>query len=407
MSTNVSLKFYLNKNKVSSGKHPVYLRIIVSRKKAEIATDYYLEEKDWDLKKSEAKKNQIINASLTKMKNEVHEVVYIIEKEKKNLTASLIKFYLNDKTTLDPPLLNFFDRYNANLEKAKELIASSITRYKDTRNHIEKFLEDRKQKELPISKIDFKFIMDFDMHLLMQETTRTGNTLQRNTVNKHHARLKTVLIRAMKENLLAKNPYIDFKIKHTPSNRTFLTQEELDKISKYSFSHNKTLDKVKDIFLFSVYTGLRFVDAQNLRTDQVVQDKAGDYCIDTVQDKTQQPILIPVLKPAVDILNKYNNEERQITGKVLPKISNQKLNVYLKEIANIVEIRKPLSHHIARHTCATTVLLSNETPIEVVSKWLGHTNIRTTQIYAKITKAHLNKIARSVDQKIYSFPKSQ
>ena len=109
---------------------------------------------------------------------------------------------------------------------------------------------------------------------------------------------------------------------------------------------------------------------------------------------------IPLLKPAIDIINKYDKEERAITGKVLPKISNQKLNAYLKVIADLTGIKKELTHHVARHTCATTILITNGVPIEVVSKWLGHTNIKTTQVYAKITDQYLSQMAKKVDSKL-------
>ena len=400
VTSNVSLKFYLNTYKLSSGRHPVYARIIVDRKKAEIATDHFLEPDEWDEKRAEAKKNNKVNASLADTRKQILDTIYILEKENQIVSAHSIKFYLSKKNVLDPAFLNFFKQYIEVLKKAKELIPSTISRYEDTLNHLEVFLQEQRKYEIPISKIDYKLVTDFDLYLLNQKTKRTGDKLQRNTANKHHARLKTVLLRAMRENLLAKNPYNDFKMKYTPSNRTFLSQEELDKISKYSFEHNKSLDRVKDIFLFSVYTGLRFVDAQNLSAKQIVQDKKGNYCIDTIQDKTKRQILIPLLKPAINILEKYNGDERSITGKVLPKISNQKFNVYLKNIGVLVGIQKPLSHHIARHTCATTVLLSNDTPIEAVSRWLGHTSIRTTQVYAKITKEYLGNVAKKINKKI-------
>lgn len=223
----------------------------------------------------------------------------------------------------------------------------------------------------------------------------------RNTVNKHHSRLRTILIRAVKEGHITKNPYIDFQLKYTPSSRTFLTEEELKKITENNLGDNESLKRVRDIFIFSVYTGMRFEDAQLLTIDRIEKDKKNNYTLRIEQEKTKEPLLIPLLKPALDIIKKYENSpERKVFKKVLPKITNQKVNSYLKVIADITGIEKNLTHHVARHTCATTILISNDVPIEAVSKWLGHTNIKTTQIYAKITNNYLQKVAEKVESKI-------
>lgn len=129
---------------------------------------------------------------------------------------------------------------------------------------------------------------------------------------------------------------------------------------------------------------------------QVQKDKEGNYSFQLYQNKTGEPVNVPLLPPAVAIFKQYDTDERKITGKVLPRISNQKVNSYLKVIADLVGIEKPLTHHIARHTCATTVLLSNDVPIEIVSKWLGHNDVKTTQIYAKITNQSLLKAGKKI-----------
>ena len=133
----------------------------------------------------------------------------------------------------------------------------------------------------------------------------------------------------------------------------------------------------------------------------IIKDKKGNYTLQILQEKTNEPLSIPILSPALDIIEKYKGSpERKVLDNVLPKISNQKLNAYLKVIADLASIKKTLSHHVARHTCATTILLSNEVPIEVVSKWLGHTTIKTTQIYAKITDNYMQTMANRIDEKI-------
>lgn len=396
----ISIKFYLNNYKPKAGKLPIYTRLIYNRRKAEIATDFFVHKTDWDEKKQRVRKNDQMNEEIATIEKNIYDTLYKLRKEKRIITAHSIKSYYTKKDKIDISLLDYFNSHIDKITIDKELIKSSITRYEDTRDHLKEFLEKNNLTDLSISQVQFKLISDFDSHLLKQPSIKSGKTLERNTVNKHHSRLRTVLIRAIKEGELVRNPYYDLKLKYTPSKRTFLSHEELKKISDYSFSHNRTLEKVRDIFLFSVYTGLRFQDAQNLRVEQITTDQKKNYFFNVVQNKTQQQQQIPLLKPAQLIFNKYDNDERKITGKILPKISNQKLNTYLKEIAVIVGVEKTLSHHVARHTCATTILLSNEVPIEGVAKWLGHSNIRTAQIYGKITADYLTKMAKKIEEKI-------
>ncbi|HEY4787351.1 MAG TPA: site-specific integrase, partial [Bacteroidales bacterium] len=145
------------------------------------------------------------------------------------------------------------------------------------------------------------------------------------------------------------------------------------------------LQHAKDMFVFSCYTGLAYIDAFNLTSQNIGIGIDGQYWISTCRKKTDQPVRIPLLPKAMEIIEKYKTHPYAIAkGKLLPIYSNQKLNSYLKEIADLCGITKPLTFHIARHTFATTITLSNGVPIETVSKLLGHGSIRTTQVYAKV-----------------------
>lgn len=401
MILSLSLRFYLNENKEKGAKHPIYCRITVDRKKAEITTKYFAEVKDWDDSKQRTKKNNSINEELTSIETEVYAIVKRLEKEKKQISARIIKNCLTGEDKLDPNLLEYYDTYVSRLDKAGEVEKVTVTRYKETRVYLERFLEENKIQDVLMENINFKFISDFDLFLLNLKDKNQKILMERNTINKHHSRLRTMIIRAIKEGFINKSPYVDFKLKNTPSKRTFLSQEELEQIIKHELAGNESLIRVRDIFVFSVYTGLRFEDAQKLTMDRIIKDKKEKYSLEISQEKTDEALSIPLLKPAINIIEKYGNSpERKIFNKVLPKITNQKLNAYLKTIADLVGISKTLSHHVARHTCATTILLSNEVPIEVVSKWLGHTNIKTTQIYAKITNIYMQKMAIKIDKKI-------
>ncbi|MFT4155987.1 site-specific integrase [Parafilimonas sp.] len=142
---------------------------------------------------------------------------------------------------------------------------------------------------------------------------------------------------------------------------------------------------VRDIFLFCCFTGLAYADVQKLKRSEIIQGTNDELWIITKRQKTDTTSRIPLLPPALEIVERYkDNMECQIKGKVLPVLGNQKMNSYLKEIADRCDIHFNLTFHIARHTFATTVTLSNGVPIETVAKMLGHRNLKTTQHYAKI-----------------------
>lgn len=399
MKSNLSINFYLSKTKEKGDKLPIYLRVIYSRKKAECFTGLYIEDKNWNPAKQRAKKDNQINDQLGTIESKINTILYNLEKDEKQVSASLIKNLYTGKDKIEKSLLEYFELHIKELKFTNELAKNSISRYIDTFQHLEEFLKQKKQKDYLLRKVDFKFLNEFDSYLKTQVSSISKQVLERNTVNKHHSRLRTVLIKAVKESQLAKNPYQEFKFKYTPSKRTFLTIEELNRIKELDLKNNQSLTKVRDIFIFSVYTGLRFQDAQQLRTNQIIIEK-DNACLDFTQSKTLEALKVPLLQPAKDIIEKYKTTESKITGLVLPKISNQKFNTYLKIIGELAQIEKVLTHHVARHTCATTILLNNEIPLESVGKWLGHKSYRTTQIYAKISNEQLQKVADKVSKNI-------
>lgn len=400
MKSNLSINFYLSKTKEKGDKFPIYLRIIYSRKKAECFTGLYIEDKNWNSAKQRAKKDNQINDQLGTIETKINTILYNLEKDEKQVSASLIKNLYTGKDKIEETLLNYFELHIKGLQYTNELAKNSISRYIDTFQHLDVFLKQKNKTDLLLRKVDFKFLNEFDSYLKTQISSISKQVLERNTVNKHHSRLRTVLIKAVKESQLSKNPYQEFKFTYTPSKRTFLTIEELDRIIELDLNNHQSLAKVRDLFIFSVFTGLRFQDAQQLRTNQVIIEKDNAY-LDFTQSKTLESLKVPLLQPAKDIIEKYKTTESKITGLVLPKISNQKFNTYLKIIGELAQIEKVLTHHVARHTCATTILLNNEASMEEVGKWLGHKNIRTTQIYAKISNEQLKKVAEKVSKKLY------
>ena len=400
MKNSISIRFYPNEFKPKGSKLPIYIRITVNRIKSEIASDYFIELKDWDDSKQRTKKNAQINEHLSAIENQVYEIAKRLEKDKKPVNARILKNFLTNKDKLDACLMDFYETFIQNKAKAGEVEKETVARYEDTYNYLTRFLQEKQLPDVLLESVNFKFLNDFDLFMIQQKVNHGNNSMERNTVNKHHSRLRTILIRAMKEGHIIKNPYVDMKLKNTPTNRAFLNNEELDQIITHDLGGNQSLQRVRDIFIFSVYTGLRFEDAQQLTMDRIIIEN-GNATLQITQEKTGEALLIPLFQPAQDIIKKYEDSgERKVLNKVLPKITNQKLNSYLKIIADMTGIKKTLTHHVARHTCATTILLSNDAPIEAVSRWLGHTNIKTTQIYAKITNNYLQVVADKVGKKI-------
>jgi site-specific recombinase XerD len=402
MIPSFSNKFFVNQSKRKGDVYPIYIRIIIGRKKAEIATNFWLSLSEWDESKQRARRNAKINEELASIESEIYDIIKRLDKDGKPIEALSVKNILTKKEVMDVFLLAFFDSYIKRMKLNVSIKETSIIQYKTTQKHVTNFIKSKKLDDIRIDQIDYRFITDFDLFLMQQKAPGTKTPFERNTINKHQSRLRTILIRAIKEGHIQKNPFVDFKLKSVPSKRTFLTEEELKRLIEHKLNENESLIRVRDLFVFSAYTGLRFQDAQDLAISEIHISKENEYTIKLDQSKTGISVSIPLLKPAIDIVNNYDNEERLISGKVLPKISNQKVNAYLKVIADLAEIQKELTHHVARHTCATTILLTNGVPIEAVSKWLGHTNIKTTQIYAKITDQYLHQMAKQVDLKLES-----
>jgi site-specific recombinase XerD len=216
---------------------------------------------------------------------------------------------------------------------------------------------------------------------------------------KYISNLKKIVNGCFRKGWLTKDPFSGFKMAKQEIEREALTDQELQKINSKTFPTDR-LNFVKDIFLFSCYTGLAYADVKKLRRTEIASGIDGNYWIFTNRQKTDTQSRIPLLPPAQAIVEKYKDSPTcSDSGHVLPVLSNQKMNAYLKEIADVCGITKNLTFHIARHTFATTVTLSNGAPIESVSKMLGHRNLKTTQHYAKVLDRKVSDETRLLREK--------
>jgi site-specific recombinase XerD len=234
----------------------------------------------------------------------------------------------------------------------------------------------------------------------LEHYLKTVRNCNHNTTIKYIKNLKKIVNLAIKNDWLSKNPFIRFEGKIKAVKREYLTAEELQKIIELRIKIPR-LDQIRDVFVFSCYTGLAYIDVANLTQDNIVRGIDGEWWIFTQRIKTENKSNVPLLPMALSIIQKYKIDPESLNKEMLlPVISNQKLNAYLKEIATLAGINKNLTFHLARHTFATTVTLANGVPIESVSEMLGHKSIRTTQIYAKVIEKKVSEDMKILKDKL-------
>jgi len=395
MNAKVCLKHYLHTGRGMEGPLPIYLRITYNRKKAEIHSGFTSTFSGWNEKEQLTKSNKSINQELLNQRAKIYELCIELEKEGKPVSANLLKELFTGKSRIQVTVNEYLGRYIEELEARNEIKLVSLNKYRQSLNSLKSFIPSKfGLPDLPVSLINYDFINSYDLFLKQEYD------LHKNTINKYHSRLRTILIRAQIEGLISVQPYANFKLVSVKSERSYLSSEELDKIAALDLSANSSLDRVRDIFVFSAYTGLRFQDAQNLTKANLIKVKSK-LSLRYQQQKTGGGVDIPLLPIASKIIQKYeNSSEREVLGLLLPKISNQKLNAYLKVIADLAGISQTLKHHMARHTFATTICLNNNMPLEDLSKLLGHSSLKTTQIYGRITQERLVKSIDRVGRKL-------
>ena len=241
-----------------------------------------------------------------------------------------------------------------------------------------------KSSDIYLQDLDYAFVLSFENFLRSYQPKHYQGKIGNNAVMKHIQRLRKMITLAYHLEWIDRDPFVKFKPKLEKRERDFLTEIELKSIENLTTSIER-LSVVKDLFVFSCYTGISYSDIMKLSNISIMTGIDGNLWIMAKRNKTKTPFKIPILPTVELLIEKYKNHPRtQFTKGLMPSISNQKLNSYLKEIADLCKIKKNLTFHMARHTFATTVTLSNGVPIETVSKLLGHTKIATTQIYAKV-----------------------
>ena len=257
-----------------------------------------------------------------------------------------------------------------------------MAKYDRCYSRIEEFMKAKYNiTDIALKEINHMFITDFETYL------RTVSLCNENTTAKFMQTFRMIVIMAKNNGWIYTDPFMNYKIRLKRVDRGYLTEQEIQKILKKKFP-TKRLEQVRDVFIFSCFTGLSYIDIKTLKASEICTSFDGKLWIMRHRQKTDTPVNVPLLKIPLAILKKYDGQLPK--GELLPVLSNQKLNSYLKEIADLCGINKNITFHMSRHTFAT-MCLNNGVKMENVSKMLGHTNVRTTQQYAKVLNAEVEK----------------
>ncbi|WP_299324183.1 site-specific integrase [uncultured Maribacter sp.] len=386
-SSSFSILFWVNLSRTKNGEASLYARITVNGKRAAISLNRKVLIANWDSDRNKAKgtgqKSRILNTYLDETFNQLFQAYQDLKSEHKEITARSIKARFLGLDEINRSVMDIICYHNEDMKG--KLKWGTQKNYFTTQRYISNFiLKAYNSTDMFLKELDYDFIIRFEKYLRAYIPQDHHKKLGNNTVMKHIERLRKLINLSFKLGWMVSDPFANFHAKFIKTERGFLSLLELQEIEKKNFTIPR-LQLVRDLFVFSCYTSLSYIDAINLSADNIRIGIDGELWIYYNREKTTKPIHIPLLPKALDIIEKYRDNQKAILqGRVFPKISNQKLNSYLKEIADVCGIEKNLTFHIARHTFATTVTLSNGMPIETVSKLLGHSKIATTQIYAKV-----------------------
>lgn len=404
MQNSISLLFYLKKAKAYiSGTVPIYLRITANGRRAEISTGREWFPEKWNASAGRASGTRedvkALNIYLDTLQAKAYEVHRRLLNTEEIVTAEAIKNKFTGKAEKPRMLVPIFQDHNNKIKTllGEEFSPGTLCRYTTALKHTTDFLQWKFGiSDIDIRKIDHAFITEFEFYL------RSVRKCNNNSAVKYVKNFGKIIRICISNSWLDKDPLVNYKSKFREVVREFLSQDEIDAIAAKEFRIER-LDQVRDIFLFSCYTGLAYIDVKQLTRNNVGVGIDAEKWIFTSRQKTDTQSNIPLLPVAEEVLNKYKNHPQCLNQKsLLPVLSNQKMNSYLKEIADVCGITKELTFHIARHTFATTVTLINGVSIESVSKMLGHRSIKTTQHYAKILDRKVSDDMKQLRAKLSS-----
>ena len=395
----MSILFYLNKSKINKkGLCSIKCRITYLKKRKEFSTGIFINPKMWDSKRqkvSQKEKNHLfIQSQLSFISEKLKKAFLSNQLTTNNISVeNIMDLYLGKNPKKQENVVSYF---KGHLELQKHLIDKDIkqvtwNKFNYVCSDVEAFIKKNYNKrDIPLEQLDLQFLNDFDYFLKTQKNQKQV------TINKAIQRFRKPIKEAVSKGYLDRDPFLLYKAKTVKKQIVFLSSNELKVLEEFQFSQPR-LELVRDLFIFCCYTGLAYNEMVSLKKEHLVIGFDKKQWIQMKRQKTEKNISIPLLPKAASIIEKYASN----SDLILPKFSNQKINSYLKEIAEIVGIEKVISHHTARKTFASTVLLYNDVPMEIVSELLGHSNIQITQqYYGKVVQKKVASAMEDLKKKI-------
>lgn len=402
-SNTFAILFWAYSSRAKDNLTGMYARITVNGKKLNISLKQQVDIRSWDSKRQRARGNSEASRALNSYLGQVHSQLVKLYQDLKFkgelITAELIKAEYLGESDNSRTLQNLLEYHKNKTEKT--LAIGTLRNFSVTQGYLNKYLNNvMNTPDIYLKELDYKFICDFANFLYCFWPKGHPNAMGNNTVMKHIQRFRKIVTLGYHIEWIDRDPFVRWKPTYEKRERPFLTDNELSNIETYNFPIAR-LERVRDLFIFSCYTGISYIDVINLTNNNVLKGIDGNDWIFTNRQKTKSPVKVPLLKKAKELLIKYHDHPMtQITGTLFPVITNEKMNLYLKEIADACGLKKNLTFHMARHTFATTVTLSNGVPIETVSKLLGHTKIASTQIYARVVERKVSEDMQVLMNKI-------
>jgi site-specific recombinase XerD len=389
-----SILFWINSSRAKEDQAELYARISINGKRVNLSLKEKVPVSQWDNKRLKLKgpsaKARQINEYIEATRNDIFQSYKDLKSSGAHITAQAVKARYLGEDQKFPTIQELINYHN---EKTKHIL------HKDTQKHYrtsQKYIllyvkKEYKKMDCYLRDLDYGYIIGFENFLRSYKPNHYQPSIANNTIMKHIERLRKMVTMALHMEWIARDPFVKFKPKHIKTDRDFLTEEELQRIGALSCPLER-LNLVQDLFVFSCFTGIAYGDLMLLTKKSIMPGEDGKLWIVIKRKKTFNQVKVPLLPKAMEIIKKYENSIRaEITQTLFPNLSNQKMNSYLKEIAHLCEIQKNLTFHMARHTFATTVTLTNGVPLETVSKLLGHSKIATTQIYARVIEKKVSE----------------
>lgn len=385
----LSILFLLRRNKANiKGLCPIECRITLDKQRKPFSTGIFINPEYWNASKQKAhppnKGNNQINTQLSLIKQQINQAFLFLQVQEKEFSVDdIYSQFKGENVKLDKSIKEMFHLHITKQEKLIGISTTkvSVAKFYQTQAHVLSFIKKKyNRSDYLLKDMSMAFITEFEFYL------KTEKRFMQNTIYKTLQRFRQIVKLSIALDYLPKDPFLLYKGKKPKKEIVFLSKDELRKLEQHQFASER-LQQVADMFIFCCYTGLAYTEMATLKVSNIQTGFDENKWLYIRRQKTKKSYEVPLLTKASDILDKYRTEEQ-----LLPVVSNQRFNSYLKEIAEIVGIDKILTHHIARKTFASTILLFNNVPMEIVSELLGHSEISITQQhYAKIVKEKVSE----------------